>query len=289
MTISITRSGTLLVLCGLLFLPFAAHSQGSPHWSKSGCQDCHVDAAPVDGLVNLQAADAEALCETCHGGRGDAKACRHMSGLPAGDMEIDESLAPALKNGQVVCSTCHDVVYQCKHARVEYSFQNPGFLRDRTTRRTGEYCLKCHDASAYQALNPHYGAAGDPPRATCPLCHVGIPESDGEDGLRVSFNMQHDLNETCTGCHDVSPHPRNLFAREQSDEWVHFTVASPEVAANMRDAEANLGIRLPLHPETGEIYCATCHDPHEFKGGPVAQQPKHRLRANDICQVCHEK
>jgi hypothetical protein len=101
--------------------------------------------------------------------------------------------------------------------------------------------------------------------------------------------MQHDLNETCTGCHDVSPHPRNLFAREQSDEWVHFTVASPEVAANMRDAEANLGIRLPLHPETGEIYCATCHDPHEFKGGPVAQQPKHRLRANDICQVCHEK
>ena len=35
--------------------------------------------------------------------------------------------------------------------------------------------------------------------------------------------------------------------------------------------------------------CATCHDPHEFKGGPVAEQPEHRLRADNICQVCHEK
>jgi hypothetical protein len=289
MTISITRSGILFVLCGGLFLPFAAHSEGSPHWSKSGCQDCHVDAAPVDGLVNLQAADAEALCESCHGGRGDAKACRHGSGLPAGDMEIDASLAPSLKDGQVVCSTCHDVVYQCKHARVEYSFQNPGFLRDRTTRRTGEYCLRCHDASAYAALNPHEGVAGDPPRATCQLCHAGIPESDGEGAIRVAFNMQYDLNETCKGCHDVSPHPRNLFSRDHSDEWVHFAVPSPNIAAKMRESEAKLGIRLPLHPETGEINCATCHDPHEFKGGPVSEQPEHRLRANDICQVCHEK
>ena len=62
-----------------------------------------------------------------------------------------------------------------------------------------------------------------------------------------------------------------------------------EAMAKMREVEAKQGIRLPLHPETGEISCATCHDPHEFKGGPVSQQPEHRLRADDVCQVCHDK
>ena len=119
MTISITRFSVLLLLGGNLVLPFAAYAEGSPHWSKSRCQDCHVEAAPVDGVVNLQEADAEALCEACHGSRGDAKACRHMSGIPAGDVQIAEGLTSSLENGEIVCTTCHDIVYQCKHARAD--------------------------------------------------------------------------------------------------------------------------------------------------------------------------
>jgi hypothetical protein len=291
MTISITRLCILLLLGSTLVFPVEAYAEGNPHWNKAGCQDCHVDAAPVDGLVNLQADDAEALCESCHGGRGDAKACRHASGLPAGDMEIAEGLASALKDGEVVCSTCHDIVYQCKRARVEYSFQNPGFLRDRTTRETGDYCLKCHAEADYERLNPHEGVAGSPPRATCPLCHVSIPESDGTGGIRVTFNMQHDLNDACRGCHDIRPHPRKMFSysKQEEDRWVHLVAPTPEVLAQMQQSEADIGVALPLDPRNGEIFCATCHDPHEFKGGPVTEQPKHRLRANDICQVCHEK
>jgi hypothetical protein len=121
------------------------------------------------------------------------------------------------------------------------------------------------------------------------LCHTGIPESDGTGGINVSFNMQHDLSDTCRGCHDVRPHPLSIFSPGTSNEWVHLAAATPEVAANMREAEVQQGIILPLHPETGEITCSTCHNPHEFKGGPVAQQPEHRLRADEICQVCHAK
>ena len=289
MTTLIIKRGVLTLLCGCLFFSFGSHAQDSPHWSKTSCQACHVESAPTAGAVNLQAADAEALCESCHGGRGDAIPCRHMSGIPAVNMEIAESLAPALKDGQVVCSTCHDVVYQCTHARIEYSYQNEGFLRDRTARSTSVYCLKCHDGSAYERLNPHEGVAGDPPRATCPLCHTSIPESDDTGKISVSFNMQHDLNDTCRGCHRVRSHPQNMFSGVQTNEWVHLVLPSPEMAAYIRDVEAQQGIRVPLHPETGEIFCATCHNPHEFKGGPVAQQPKHRLRTDDICQVCHEK
>ena len=80
-----------------------------------------------------------------------------------------------------------------------------------------------------------------------------------------------------------------MFSGVQTNEWVHLVLPSPEMAAYIRDVEAQQGIRVPLHPETGEIFCATCHNPHEFEGGPVAQQPKHRLRTDDICQVCHEK
>ena len=288
-TTLIIRGSNLLLFCLGIMFPFAAYTEGSPHWSKTGCQACHVEPAPAEGVANLQATDTEALCNSCHDGRGDAKGCRHMSGILAGERKVSEQLASSLKDGQVVCSTCHDAVYQCKHARIEYSYQNPGFLRNRTTRHTGEYCLNCHDPSAYEKLNPHEGVAGDPPRATCPLCHVGIPESDDAGGINVSFNMRHDLNEMCRGCHVVGPHPRNLFSQNASADWEHLAVASQEVASNMREAETRQGISLPLHPETGEIICATCHEPHGFRAGSVLERPEHRLRANDICQVCHDK
>jgi predicted CXXCH cytochrome family protein len=290
MTTSITRAGVLLLFGGNLLLQSAAYADGSPHWSNTGCQACHAEAAPVDG-ANLQAADAESLCESCHGSRGAAKACRHGSEIPVREMKIDATLSPALKDGQVVCSTCHDVVYQCKRARVEYSFQNPGFLRDRTSRHTGEYCSKCHSEPALTRLNPHKGVTGNSPKATCPLCHVNIPESDGAGELRVSFNMQHDLNDACLGCHNVRPHPRKLFtySKQEEDRWVHLVSPAADVLEKMQQAASTTGVALPLNPQNGEIYCATCHDPHEFKGGPVAEQPKHRLRADDICQVCHDK
>jgi hypothetical protein len=248
-----------------------------------------MEAAPVAGAVNLQATDAEALCETCHGDRGDAKPCRHASDLLVGNMNVAEGLQSSLKNGKVVCSTCHDIVYQCENARIQYSYQNPGFLRDRTSRNTGSYCMNCHDATSYEKLNPHDGIAGIPPKPTCMLCHENIPETGSIGSINAAFNMKHDLNDTCRGCHNIGPHPTNLFAGKPSSEWVHLAAPSPEIEANLRKFEAENGIAPPLHSETGEIYCSTCHNQHGFMGEPAEKQPKHRLRANDICQACHDK
>jgi len=240
-------------------------------------------------MVNLRAPDAEALCETCHGDRGDAISCRHGSGLAVGTMDIEAGLQPALKDGQVVCSTCHDIVYQCKHARIQYSYENPGFLRDRTTRYTQRYCAKCHDATMYEKLNPHDGVAGIPPKPTCMMCHAEVPESGTTGEINVKFNMQHDLNDTCRGCHNVAAHPRNMFSGGSSDEWVHLVVPSAEVSMNMQEFEAETGVVLPLLAETGEIYCSTCHNQHGFMSDSADRQPEHRLRADDICQACHDK
>ena len=285
-----------ILIAGLAIALAASQSswaQDSPHWNKGTCGACHVEATPVAGSISLKASDAESLCESCHGDRGDAKSCRHLSGIPVGDLLIPERFQASLKEQQVVCTTCHDVVYQCEHPKLYYSFDNPGFLRDWEYKKTGEYCFECHQSSEYQKLNPHNGVAGNPLRATCLLCHSSFPETSSTGQLNVEFNMQHDLNDTCRGCHDVRPHPNNMFSPGQSDEWIHLVVPSDEILEKMRKSEQETGVVLPLNSQNGEIFCATCHNPHAFKvGGEHGSQSanaKHRLRLNNVCQACHDK
>ena len=294
MTTSITNpvlSG-LTLIC--LLLPLLADAQDSPHWNTNTCQACHVEAAPAAGNATLSEPDTEALCESCHGSRGNALPCRHASGIPAGDIAIAESLQGSLKNGQVVCSTCHDIVFQCERPKIQFSLQNPGFLRDRTSHESSDYCLKCHDVSAIEKLTPHAGVAGSPPGPTCPLCHVGIPETGSNGELLVEFNMGNNLNNMCLGCHLVTPHPKGMsFGTPKEEEgWVHLVAPSEKVLGKMRQTQAETGIGLPLHPETGEVFCATCHNPHDFKiggeHGSEFRDTKHRLRINNVCQACHE-
>ena len=296
MTTSIIKRSLALLLAGSILSCATAIAQDSPHWNKSACQTCHMEAAPVDGKVNLNAPDAETLCETCHGDRGDALPCRHASGIPTGDLGVGDEFRASLKDGQLVCSTCHDIVYQCEHPAAHYAARNRGFLRARSSYRAGDFCMQCHDALEYEKLNPHSGVTGTPPRPTCLLCHRSFPESGGTGELNVQFNMQHDLNDTCLGCHNVKPHPRRMTfggGARDAEEWVHFVQPSSEVLENMRKAQDETGIGLPLNPLNGEVFCATCHNPHDFKfGGEHGSQEhdaKNRLRMNNICQACHDK
>jgi len=264
----------------------AAAAQDDPHWNKNTCDACHDSNKPVVGAAGLQGGHAEALCETCHGDRGKALSCRHTSGMAEGSVTVTGRLRPAMTEGQVVCGTCHDITYQCTHPTRQYSLHNPGFLRNRTSRETGDYCFQCHEQSGYEKLNPHKGAASSP-GPTCLLCHETNPDVIVTGRPEVNFNMQHDLNDACRGCHVVRPHPKSMsFAASQApEEWVHLVAPSAEVLGNMRDSQSETGVGLPLNPLNGEVFCATCHDPHEA-GEPAL---KHRLRVDDICQACHDK
>jgi nitrate/TMAO reductase-like tetraheme cytochrome c subunit len=279
----------------LLLVAGTALAADDPHWNKNSCPACHVDAAPVAGNVNLKESDAEALCDTCHGSRGNARPCRHASSIPEGAVTVAEALRPSMKEDQVVCTTCHDITYQCQHPTLQYSFHNPGFLRNRTSRGTGDHCFQCHEQSGYAKMNPHEGAAGTPPHPTCELCHSSVPETSDTGALVVEFSMPGDLNEQCTGCHVTRPHPKSMsFGKSAAnEEWVHLVQPSAEVLENMRASQAETGIELPLNPLNGEVFCATCHNPHDFKiGGEHGSQEsemKHGLRLNDICQACHDK
>lgn len=279
-----------------LFLLIASQpswSQDSPHWNKSTCQTCHSEASPIEGAASLRdGQDTEAVCEACHGRGGAARQCRHRSGMTAELDTVGEEFQGVLKEGKVVCSTCHDVVYQCKRPKPYYGLENPGFLRDRNYDKTSDYCLRCHETDSIEKLNPHAGVATTPPAATCSLCHESIPSASATGTIELSFNMKSDLNAICKGCHNVKPHPQHFFSSKPMVDWVHLVEPPDNIAAMMRATESATGIVLPLEPGSGKIFCATCHNPHNFdfgsSSGFQAGVP-HRLRLKNICQACHDK
>ena len=291
MTISITRrSGLPLVL---LLTALAAGAQGNPHWDKASCQTCHATSAPVSGATEIRGGDIEALCDSCHGERGDAVACRHRSDLAVGEMPIADSYRPTLRDGKIVCSTCHDSVFQCNNPNVAYSFQNPGFLRNRVSRKSGDQCFECHSADGYAKLDPHLDTIGSPPRKTCGLCHERVQGGGSNDNTGPGLIMAGNLNDMCRGCHRVKSHPLGMRFGSVDEGWVHLVVPSADVVKNMRESESESGVALPLNPGSGEVMCATCHDPHPARAvtdhGVSGELNEHRLRLDDICQACHDK
>ena len=57
----------------------AAQADGgtvNPHWSKTGCPQCHIDAAPGSPNATLKPEGAEAVCAGCHGDDGEARHLR---------------------------------------------------------------------------------------------------------------------------------------------------------------------------------------------------------------------
>ena len=274
-------------------IPFtvsAADDTVNPHWSKSTCQTCHVDAAPAAGNLVFQGGDPEALCESCHGERGGARPCRHNSGLTPAAITIPEAYAASLEDGKIVCTTCHDLVFQCLNANPGYRGANPGFVRGRESRVRSDACLLCHDGSAVEQLNPHEMEAGDPPQPTCTFCHASMPVRDENGWISVDFHVEGSLNDICFGCHRVPPHPGFSFGGPAT--WDHLVIPSRELLDNMKEAEQTRGVSFPIDPNTAEIHCATCHNPHHesLEGYPVAQTPgaEHRLRVADTCQACHD-
>jgi hypothetical protein len=279
--------GSVLTVAVLMATPVAASE--NPHWNKATCGACHAASAPVAGNAGLRHATAEDGCMECHGDRGGMLACRHRSDLPVGDLPVPDYYGAALDGGRITCTTCHDLTFQCNNPNIAYSLQNPGFLRNRASHDTADQCFECHDEQRYAALNPHTGTAEDWLQPNCLLCHKRVPQLTDNGSIDVTFNMEHDLNDMCRGCHDVRPHPTGMSFGAKPEGWVHLVKPSPDVLGKMQRWQAATGVTLPLSPSNGEIHCATCHDPHEFEGDSGAQQPKDRLKTDDICQACHEK
>lgn len=287
-----------LVFTSLTVLQFAlpaAAQTANPHWRPDGCQACHETAAPTAAQLGLKASPASAVCATCHGG-GEASVCAHRPDIVVTSdrvTTIAEPLRPALSNGQVVCTTCHDMTPHCA-LDVKSRYRNKSFLRGGPFEERGEQCFLCHEESAYRKPSPHMqsGKDGEFREGTCTFCHGAVPQRDADGKWQpVQYASSGKLSAMCEGCHAVGPHPSGSVRGKSG--WFHMAAPSDVYAARMEATVAAKGGRMPLDPQTGTITCVTCHDPHDQRvpGFAVASTPgtKARLRYEDPCGACHDK
>ncbi|TCK06239.1 cytochrome c3 family protein [Phorcysia thermohydrogeniphila] len=207
----------------------------------------------------------EVLAATC-GGKGytgteNTYCLRCHSGCPTlhvvSEVKVKETeclRVPSdfpLKDGRMVCTTCHDMTSKGKD-----------FLRaKKRLLKRFDFCFQCHNPDCYRQFNPHKTIASEltweEKKKACIYCH----------GVGATL----DAYKACVGCHTKTPHvgaPEHLFA---SKEKVRKLVEGKEGVLNITSMkelkpkvdESVLRERKPkVILVNGKIECITCHNPH---------------------------
>lgn len=284
----------LLTVVALALMSMAAKNHGqNPHWRSDACDACHVAASPAAGDSGPKSTAGDVLCSACHA-PGSGFECRHQSDVAADDAmrsRMPESFRASLDEDRLTCTTCHELPAQCIDARRAERSANPMFLRDGPFRLRGDPCFLCHDENAYGKLDVHdqmieNGRRRDP---VCLVCHTSVDSPDGAEVERLAVDPGADLNAMCTGCHAIGPHPGASFTFSGTATTSHLVEPTDSMRRRMDGVADRDGVRLPLDPSSGKIYCATCHDPHDGRlpeFGDAGQA--HRLRMANICIACHD-
>ena len=284
-----------IFIASLAIAPTITNAAGSPnpHWKKGSCDTCHQAVQPTTGDHALKNTDPQALCSECHKKRG-AAVCRHRSDLIAEadrTAGFDDALQTNMDNGKLVCTTCHDMTPHCA-LDIKQRYRNTSFLRGGPYEKRGDQCFGCHSKSGYRQKSPHmHVSKGQIKEGHCVFCHGSVPQQD-ESGQwqSVQFATGGPLSKLCDGCHMVGPHPSGSVSGKSG--WIHMVRPSMDYAKSMNQAVGTRGGSMPLDPNTGEITCTTCHNPHNrrLEGYPNAgEKTKTKLRYENMCEVCHDK
>jgi predicted CXXCH cytochrome family protein len=271
----------------------------NPHWRRDACQACHR-GTPTRAQLRLRDSDINRLCNTCHAALSDHSYI-HPTGMPVPkDMQARLSRsyreAVARARGTVSCITCHDLPMTCRAERAGERALNPRFFREGPYRERGALCYRCHDPAQYARLNPHEQVEvdGSLRESSCRVCHDRSPDVAAARTIRdVDFTVAGDLSRLCTGCHPVKPHPGG-FSFGPQGQPDHLRVPSARVAQRLERMQRVNQVALPLDPNTGKVFCATCHNPHARGVVKVAAAArgageKDRLRMPEMCGNCHDK
>jgi len=278
----------------------------NPHWQEDGCVACHQGEIEVGGPVTpLRSEDANEMCEYCHDPSLVAEYIHAVGMAPPDDfigrMSDDFKKSIEQADGVVTCIACHDLPIQC-HARggLESREGNPLFFRGGPYASRTDLCFNCHDPENYQRKNPHDQITdeGDLNTEACFYCHETTPNRSKSRGIYdVSFNINESLERLCTGCHPYKPHPGGAWFSSRGNTVGgganHLRVPPDEFLQQIIKTRKQYDVIVPLEPETGRIFCATCHNPHERGVQYLSRADKgadgyKRLRRTHICSTCHD-
>jgi predicted CXXCH cytochrome family protein len=224
--------------------------------SYFACRGCHTtsiaeEIGPPDFRLRYRG-DLNMLCISCH----LTDKSHHPTGLvpPPGirdRMDASPLKVPLDTEGRITCMTCHD--HQCAsgHQKMRERFYD-------RVRLTNDLCWICHDRLEFLKMNPH---VEDP--ALCVRCHEARPMPGAKDSAALAASPK----MVCLQCHAVKPHPASAD---------HLKVPSERIR---RDEDFPLGA-------TGEITCASCHDPH---AGPDMHPRRLRVAPSELCGRCHSR
>ena len=191
-----------------------------------------------------------------------------------------------LYQGKVTCRTCHDVFMQCQ-VQPSVQFENINFLRGAPYKKTTDLCFRCHNIEVYKKTNPHeqLDEEGNMVKDRCLYCHQSLPDPDSVSGIEyVTFKTE--TSTFCAACHgeEETLHPANAN---------HMLAPPKEMITSIEEAEKKFGVILPLFE--GEVFCGTCHNPHD-KGiikreeASKGSETENKVRLDwsyDLCIACH--
>lgn len=249
----------------------------NPHGNRMLCFTCHAGRIQEGGEVRLGAdGDNIRLCNECH----------LRPGVPVSPHVVDVASAEGtwrmdylgypLRQGKLICSTCHDEV---SHGTRDPA--NPKFLRGGPYEDPEKFCYRCHLEDRDRLNNPHnqVDPFGRIRRESCRFCHKNAPEAGKPDAF--NREMAGEESVLCANCHSARPHP----------DVDHMLPLPPKMAKRKSDYEATHKVTIPIG-ENGMIRCSTCHNPHAkgvLKGeAGVGAGSKWRVPDfREVCAPCH--
>jgi hypothetical protein len=253
------------------------------HFSAQYCLECH-ERVPADrsALYLRYDGDFRQLCR-CHY-LNEQVHVHPVSGRPSPEVTIPPDYP--LRDGNLTCTTCHDISIQCRNNPVEKVLRKgQDFLRGTPYKNRIDLCFNCHDQNRYPRYNPHQqlDATGAVIETKCLYCHSDVPDVKRSTNKEVHLIAPY--TALCVGCH--------YQASKQPLHVRHIRKPPPAILEQMRKTQKELNIVLPLD-NNGKITCVTCHNPHQKGLIPVESAGstgagavhRHRLSGN-MCIRCH--
>jgi len=248
----------------------------NPHKSGVFCFLCHEkEPRPGDKELHLKSGSVQ-ICKGCHNNKR-ARADNHPVGIaPSKERGVKVPDVVPLENGKLSCVSCHQLSCQGQSKT-----QNSFFLRGGPYQRRIDTCLVCHVREQYEKINPHDQVTdtGEIREDRCLFCH----DINKENATGLAFKFKAPFKFYCLGCHPISveKHP---FGAHHTGRQLHAIWEGIKPSERTMLSQQDRFKMFPISI-SGEIMCATCHNPHDVRKGS-------KLRINDVnksCRQCHYK